>query len=84
MFVSLFFQLEGRQPYQYRPPVQSPISPPYEQSVHLKKSKALGKCVEPTSSHGGSELNISQDLSKLDLETCGKEVDGLEEEEVLS
>ncbi|KAE8752096.1 hypothetical protein FOCC_FOCC001258 [Frankliniella occidentalis] len=63
-------ELEGRQPYVYRPPVQSPIKPPYEESIHLKKCKALGLCVDSASPSEDQKENVQstvEEVAKLSL-----------------
>ncbi|XP_076053416.1 tRNA (cytidine(32)/guanosine(34)-2'-O)-methyltransferase-like isoform X1 [Oratosquilla oratoria] len=39
-------QLTGESEYKYHPPVQSPIRPPYEEAVHMKRQDQLAKVAQ--------------------------------------
>lgn len=47
-------QLEGDKQYEYTPPTQPPIRPPYEQACHLRKNNLLFREDAP-SNPGGDE-----------------------------
>lgn len=64
-------ELEGRQPYQYRPPVQSPINPPYEQSMNLSKAKSFPKDSNPISSTEEQVKTVGDSVAQLDLKADG-------------
>lgn len=56
--VLLFPQLDPGKQYQYTPPTQPPIRPPYEQACHLRKNNLLSRedAVSSCPSQSGDEV----------------------------
>lgn len=72
----LLFQLEGR-PYQYLPPNQTPISPPYEEalSLDMKRGETVIQLPDGTnirSSSSSATRDMAEQLHKVYLEDSGK------------
>lgn len=59
ILMSLVFcsQLEGDQQYEYTPPTQPPIRPPYQQACHLRRNNLLFREDTP-SNPGGDETEL--------------------------
>lgn len=54
-------QLEGEKPYEYTPPTQPPIRPPYEQACRLRRNNGL--LTERAPAPGGAEAELAAEAS---------------------
>ena len=52
-------QLSGQKEYEYQPPTQSPIDPPYKEACKLKKTDQLAKPIAAPSSAKSSDSSVS-------------------------
>ncbi|CAB1318607.1 unnamed protein product, partial [Coregonus sp. 'balchen'] len=59
-------QLDASKEYQYTPPTQPPIRPPYQQACHLRKNNLLAKEDSPS-------LPLDEALSNMDISTSQEE-----------
>lgn len=62
MFCFILKQLDSSKEYQYLPPTQPPIRPPYQQACQLRKNNLLAKEDSPSGA-------LDDSLSALDLKT---------------
>ncbi|VEN41725.1 unnamed protein product [Callosobruchus maculatus] len=66
-------QLEGEEPYEYRPPVQPPIAPPYSFTHTLKKGE-LEECMKKMEDIAINVMSGNMDIETAELarkELCG-------------
>lgn len=64
MSLVLFSQLEHDKQYEYTPPTQPPIRPPYEQACHLRRNNLL-LTEDAPSNPGGDETAPPAESSEL-------------------
>lgn len=74
LFLLFLSQLDDGKEYQYTPPTQLPIRPPYEQACHLRRNNLLSREDAPSNqSQDETELPTKSTLPKWLLLTGGKE-----------
>lgn len=74
LFLLFLSQLDDGKEYQYTPPTQLPIRPPYEQACHLRRNNLLSREDAPSNqSQDETELPAKSTLPKWLLLTGGKE-----------
>lgn len=61
-YMYTWFQLDSSKEYQYLPPTQPPIRPPYQQACHLRKNNLLAKEDAPS-------VVLNDALSAVTLDT---------------